>query len=59
MTVSEQIQSMIDSLTELQGDVAKHENGQKAAGTRIRKAMQTVKTAAQGVRTRVLEDQKG
>ncbi len=38
-----------------QEDVAKAVGGNKAAGTRVRKAMQDVKTAAQDVRKKVLE----
>ena len=36
-----------------QTDVEKFGNGNKAAGTRIRKAMQEIKTLAQNVRTQV------
>lgn len=36
-------------------DVAKAEGGNKAAGTRVRKAMQDVKEAAQEVRKKILE----
>ncbi|MHC4446734.1 MAG: histone H1, partial [Planctomycetota bacterium] len=36
-------------------DVQKAEGGNKAAGTRVRKAMQDVKKAAQDVRVAVLE----
>lgn len=36
-------------------DVAKASGGNKAAGTRVRKAMQDVKDAAQIVRKRILE----
>jgi len=36
-------------------DVAKAEGGNKAAGTRVRKAMQDIKTAAQDVRKKILE----
>lgn len=36
-------------------DVAKAIGGNKAAGTRVRKAMQDIKNAAQEVRKRVLE----
>jgi len=36
-------------------DVLKADKGNKAAGTRVRKAMQDVKQAAQVVRKRVLE----
>lgn len=36
-------------------DVAKASGGNKAAGTRVRKAMQDVKEAAQSVRKKILE----
>jgi hypothetical protein len=36
-------------------DVAKAEGGNKAAGTRVRKAMQDIKSAAQDVRKKILE----
>lgn len=36
-------------------DVAKAEGGNKAAGTRVRKAMQDIKNAAQDVRKTILE----
>lgn len=36
-------------------DVAKAEGGNKAAGTRVRKAMQDIKNAAQAVRKKILE----
>ncbi len=36
-------------------DVDKASGGNKAAGTRVRKAMQDVKEAAQAVRKRILE----
>ena len=36
-------------------DVAKFESGNKAAGTRVRKAMQDIKAAAQAIRAKVLE----
>jgi len=34
-------------------DAAKHDKGNSAAGTRVRKAMQQIKAAAQDVRIRV------
>lgn len=58
MSVKSQVQKMIQDLTVLEEDIDRHEKGQKAAGTRIRKAMQTVKTQAQEVRGTVMEDQK-
>jgi|TARA_R110002124_G_scaffold273425_1_gene442820 hypothetical protein len=46
-------------ITELSADVTKFdEKGNKAAGTRIRKAMQTVKGLAQDVRVAVSEANK-
>ena len=36
-------------------DISKAEGGNKAAGTRVRKAMQDIKNAAQEVRVSVLE----
>lgn len=36
-------------------DVAKAAGGNKAAGTRVRKAMQDIKDAAQTVRKKILE----
>lgn len=38
-----------------QEDVAKAAGGNKAAGTRVRKAMQDIKATAQDVRKKVLE----
>lgn len=39
-------------------DIAKGEGGNKAAGTRVRKAMQEIKQAAQDVRIQILEMRK-
>ncbi len=36
-------------------DVSKAEGGNKAAGTRVRKAMQDIKNSAQDVRKKILE----
>jgi|TARA_B110000967_G_C18385207_1_gene317199 hypothetical protein len=52
------MQNLIDSITEVitnvQEDVTKFdEKGNKAAGTRVRKAMQQIKTLAQDVRVAV------
>jgi hypothetical protein len=56
---TEQLQTMIDSLEGLKADAAKHDEGQKAAGTRIRQAMQGIKANAQTIRQTVLTAQKG
>lgn len=42
-------------VAEIEADINKAEGGNKAAGTRVRKQMQTIKQAAQGVRNKVLE----
>ncbi|MCH2268629.1 hypothetical protein [Candidatus Thalassarchaeum betae] len=47
---------MIDALTEALSDAAKHDRGNGAAGTRVRKSMQAAKGAAQDVRKQVQAD---
>ena len=42
-------------VAEIEADIAKAEGGNKAAGTRVRKQMQTIKQAAQVLRSKVLE----
>jgi len=46
-------------VTEAEEDVAKAEGGNRAAGTRVRKKMQEIKSAAQEVRKKVLEGREG
>lgn len=48
----EQIKRLV---TEAESDLAKAQGGNKAAGTRVRKHMQDIKSAAQAVRVKVLE----
>ncbi len=48
----EKLKQLIESAAE---DVAKASGGNKAAGTRVRKAMQEVKEAAQSLRKTILE----
>lgn len=43
-------------LNEIDDDVKKAAGGNKAAGTRVRKAMQELKNVAQDLRVKVLED---
>jgi hypothetical protein len=58
--MQELLNEMTDILDLLQDDVAKfEEKGNKAAGTRVRKAMQNIKTLAQDVRVYVSEKNKG
>tara|TARA_Y100001934_G_C12001163_1_gene607751 strand:+ start:546 stop:728 length:183 start_codon:yes stop_codon:yes gene_type:complete len=58
MSVREMIQDMINELTEALEDAEKHDSGNGAAGTRVRKVMQTCKSLAQDVRLRVQGDKK-
>ena len=46
-----------DTINDCQNDVSKFVEGNNSAGTRVRKAMQTVKSLAQEVRIEV-QDQK-
>ncbi len=48
----EDLKTLIETVAD---DVAKAEGGNKAAGTRVRKAMQDIKNAAQTVRKKILE----
>jgi len=56
MTVRGMIQDMINDLTDALGDAEKHDSGNNATGTRIRKVMQTCKGLAQDVRVKVQDD---
>lgn len=49
----DKLRQLIDAAGE---DIQKAEGGNKAAGTRVRKAMQDIKNAAQEVRVKVLEN---
>ena len=46
-----------DTINDCQSDVSKFVEGNNSAGTRIRKAMQTIKSLAQDIRLEV-QDQK-
>ena len=50
-----QLQEMHETLMSITDDVEKFQEGNKSAGTRIRKSMQIVKTLAQMVRVHVQE----
>jgi len=57
--IQDLITQMEAVLTEAQADAAKFDDkGNKAAGTRVRKAMQTIKALAQDVRVAVSEANK-
>lgn len=48
----ERLKALVEAAAD---DVAKASGGNKAAGTRVRKAMQDIKAAAQEVRIKMLE----
>jgi len=52
MEAYERLKELVEAAAD---DVAKASGGNKAAGTRVRKAMQDIKNAAQVVRKQILE----
>jgi len=56
MTEYEKLKSLV---AEVEDDVNKAIGGNKAAGTRVRKKMQDIKSAAQEVRKKILEGRDG
>jgi hypothetical protein len=52
MEAYDQLKAMVEQAAD---DIAKAEGGNKAAGTRVRKLMQDIKSAAQAVRVKLLE----
>ena len=55
--LSNEFDQLQDVINDCQGDVTKFVEGNNSAGTRVRKAMQTIKTLAQVIRVEV-QDQK-
>ena len=55
MSAEAQIQALIDTRTLTKADAEKFDKGNAAAGTRLRKALQDTKTAAQAARIYVQE----
>lgn len=51
----EEYETLKRLVAEVDDDIKKAEGGNKAAGTRVRKAMQDIKNAAQDVRVKVLD----
>ncbi|NLE28421.1 MAG: histone H1 [Phycisphaerae bacterium] len=51
----EEYQQLKSLVLQVEEDLAKAVGGNKAAGTRVRKAMQDIKNMAQNIRKRVLE----
>jgi hypothetical protein len=56
MSVAGMVQEMIETLNDALVDATKHDKGNSAAGTRVRKAMQSTKNTAQDVRKAVQSD---
>ena len=59
MSIADMVQNMIDELNEAMADAVKSDNGNNAAMTRVRKAMQTAKAAAQDVRMKISSIRNG
>lgn len=53
--VVEEYDRLKQAVHEIEEDLRKAEGGNKAAGTRVRKAMQDIKNLAQDIRKKVLE----
>ena len=53
MSLEELIDMMQDEMHDAHQEVEKFMNGNKSAGTRARKSMQTIKEAAQNVRKQI------
>jgi len=56
MSVKSQVEELLETLGNALRDAEKHDGGNAAAGTRVRKAMQEVKVAAQAIRIQVQAD---
>ena len=55
----QEFETLKQLVAEVEPDIQKAGGGNKAAGTRVRKKMQEMKSAAQAVRQRVLEGREG
>jgi hypothetical protein len=55
MSAITEFETLKKMVAEAEDDVRKADGGNKAAGTRVRKKMQDIKQAAQGVRVKILE----
>jgi hypothetical protein len=56
MSAINEVQTLIETLTEALGDAAKHDAGNNAAGTRLRKSLQQVATDCKVLRKSVQEE---
>jgi len=53
--LSNEFDQLQDVINDCQSDITKFVEGNNSAGTRVRKAMQSIKTLAQGIRVEVQE----
>ena len=56
MSVSTSVNDLIETLTTALADAEKHESGNNAAGTRLRKQLQEVVTTCKTLRKQVQEE---
>lgn len=56
MEAYERLKRLVEEVAD---DLQKAVGGNKAAGTRVRKAMQEIKSVAQDIRVRILDQGKG
>ena len=56
MSVKTMVENIYELLEDAHVDAEKHDNGNSAAGTRVRKAMQQLKGIAQDIRLKVQSD---
>tara|TARA_R100000995_G_scaffold12078_2_gene4920 strand:- start:5649 stop:5831 length:183 start_codon:yes stop_codon:yes gene_type:complete len=56
MSVKDMVESLYELLEDAHVDAEKHDNGNSAAGTRVRQAMQQLKHTAQDIRVQVQSD---
>ena len=59
MSIADMVQNMIEEMNEAMADAVKSDNGNNAAMTRVRKAMQAAKGAAQDVRMKISSIRNG
>lgn len=55
----DRLQQLEEKLAAIREDYQKGRGGNKAAGTRVRKAMQEIKTLAQEIRQEMLDSREG
>lgn len=56
MSTTTEVKNLITTLTEALNDAEKHEDGNNAAGTRLRKSLQQVATTCKALRKVVQEE---